>query len=350
MIEFQQAPDSICIFRLSAIGDVSHILPVIHRLKKYWPNTKLTWIIGKLEYQLVKSLSDVEFIIFDKSLGWKSYPDLSKKLRGRKFDILFMMQAAMRASIASLFVKAPIRIGFDRARAVDAQWLFSNHQIEGQSQCHVLDVFGQFLDLVQVPRSEHCWEIPIATKDMGFADLLIENKPTIIINPCSSTRRNNWRNWNIKDYAAVGDHLNKHGFSIILSGGPSTSEMNFCSEIQQVAQTSFINLSGKTTLGQLLALIKQSKLLIAPDTGPAHMATMVDTPVIGLFASSNPFRTGPYRSLGIVINRYPEALLQYNQKNLEDAAWGERIRHPDVMNLIELDEVIRKIDKVLKLD
>ncbi|MFT5504487.1 MAG: heptosyltransferase I [Gammaproteobacteria bacterium] len=349
MIEFQQTPDSVCLFRLSAIGDVSHILPLIHRLKKYWPNTKITWIIGKLEYHLVKSLTGVEFIVFDKSLGWKSYPDLLKKLRGRKFDVLLMMQAALRASIASLLIKAPIRVGFDRSRAIDAQWLFSNRKIEGQSQCHVLEGFSQFLDLINVPRTEHCWDIPIAVENIRYADALIEKKPAIIINPCSSARQNNWRNWNIKDYAAIGDHLVKHGYLVFLTGGPSASELEFCSGIQQAAQSSFTNLSGKTTLGQLLALIKKSRLLIAPDTGPAHMATMVDTPVIGLYASSNPLRTGPYRSLEIAINRYPEALLQYSQKTTEDAAWGERVRHPDVMNLIRLDEVINKIDQVLKL-
>jgi heptosyltransferase I len=349
MIEFQQAPDSVCLFRLSAIGDVSHILPVIHRLKKSWPETKLTWIIGKLEYQLVKSLTGVEFIVFDKSLGWKSYPDLLYKLRGRKFDVLLMMQAALRASIASLFIKAPIKIGFDRSRAIDGQWFFSNRQIKGHSQGHVLDGFSQFLDLIKVPAAELCWDMPIASEHMNFADTLIDCKPAIIINPCSSARRNNWRNWNIKDYAAVGDHLTKHGYLVILTGGPSASEKEFCSEIQKAAVSSFNNLSGKTTLGQLLALIKKSDLLIAPDTGPAHMATMVDTPVIGLYASSNPLRTGPYRSLDITVNRYPDALLQYSQKNLVDAAWGERVRHPEVMSLITLDEVIKRIDQVLEL-
>ena len=106
MIDFPQAPKTLCIFRLSAIGDVTHILPIIHTLQKVWPETRISWIIGKLEYELVKSLADVEFIIFDKSNGWKSYLDLRHQLKGRRFDVLLMMQAALRASLASLFIQS----------------------------------------------------------------------------------------------------------------------------------------------------------------------------------------------------------------------------------------------------
>jgi len=80
MIDLPQEPDSLCIFRLSAIGDVTHILPIIDTLKKAWPKTRITWIIGKLEYQLVKTLPGVEFIVFDKSKGWRAFLDLSQAL------------------------------------------------------------------------------------------------------------------------------------------------------------------------------------------------------------------------------------------------------------------------------
>ena len=141
MIKFSQAPKSLCLFRLSAIGDVTHILPIIHTLHKVWPETQITWVIGKLEYQLVKSLPHVEFIEFNKTDGWKAYFKLRRDLKGRKFDVLLMMQAALRASIASLFISAQHKLGFDHKRAVDFQWLFSNHKIEGAQRVHVLDAF-----------------------------------------------------------------------------------------------------------------------------------------------------------------------------------------------------------------
>ncbi|THB78260.1 MAG: glycosyl transferase, partial [Desulfobacteraceae bacterium] len=67
---------SICIVRLSALGDVTHMLPVIHTLKAEAPGIQITWVIGKMEYKLLGHLPDVEFIIFDKTKGLKAYLDI----------------------------------------------------------------------------------------------------------------------------------------------------------------------------------------------------------------------------------------------------------------------------------
>ena len=346
MIDFPNEPKSLCIFRLSAIGDVTHILPIIHTLKKVWPNTRITWVIGKLEYQLVKSLPDVEFILFDKTKGWGAFADLRQQLKGRRFDLLLMMQSALRASLASLLISATYKLGFDRQRAIDYQWLFSNQKINGNNRVHVLDSFFQFLEAIGIDEKKYIWNLPIEADDQYYADEMIANAPSVIINPCSSARKNNWRNWSLERYAEISDYLHDRGLRVLITGGPSKAEIEFCQSIVDQCHSSPQNLAGKTTLGQLLALIKRAKFIIAPDTGPAHMATIVDTPVIGLYASSNPARSGPYKSRQISINKYAEALHQYNHKTIAQARWGERIRDPKVMNLISVDEVKRRIDEL----
>ena len=343
MIDFSQAPKSLCIFRLSAIGDVTHILPVIHTLKKVWPETRLTWIIGSLEYSLVKSLTDVEFIQFDKSRGWKSYRDLRQQLKGRHFEVLLMMQAAMRASLASLVIPARYKLGFDRKRAVDFQWLFSNQSIQGDVRVHVLDGFFQFLEALGINQKVLSWDLPIDSVDQHYAELFRGERPYVVINPCSSQRRNNWRNWSRESYARIVDYLHGKGFRVLLTGSPDLTEVKFCESILELCESTPENLAGETTLGRLLALIKGAEFMIAPDTGPAHIATIVDTPVIGLFASSNPRRTGPYKSQQVLIDKYPEALQRFNNKTLEHANWGERVRDPEVMNLIEVELVTQRI-------
>jgi len=347
MINFSQDPKSLCILRLSAIGDVSHILPIIHTLKKVWPKTRITWIIGKLEYQLVKSLPDVEFIIFDKSKGWRAFYDLRNQLKDRRFDLLLMMQAALRASLASLLISARHRLGFDRQRAIDYQWLFSNQKISGDKRAHVLDSFFQFLEALGIEEKHYIWDLPLEVADQQFADKIIGSTPCAIINPCSSARKNNWRNWSIERYASIADYLHSLGMQVLITGGPSLTESEFCRSVADKCQSTPQNLAGKTTLGQLLALIKCSKFIIAPDTGPAHMATIVDTPAIALFASSNPERSGPYKSRDILVNNYPEALTQYNHKSVAQARWGERVRVPEVMELISVAVVKQKIDSLI---
>ena len=350
MIDFTQAPNSLCIFRLSAIGDVTHILPVIHTLQKVWPETRITWIIGRLEYDLVKSLAGVEFIIFDKSRGWKSYLDLRRQLKGRRFDILLMMQAALRASLTRFLISAPVKLGFDRQRAVDYQWLFSKQTIQGDNRVHVLDGLFQFLEAIGIDEKVYSWELGIDEADQHYADQAGHytderggHRPYVVINPCSSQRNNNWRNWSIENYARVADYLHSKGFQVYLTGSPALTEIRFCESIANRCESDPYNCAGETTLGRLLALIKDAEFLIAPDTGPAHMATIVDTPVIGLFASSNPRRTGPYKSLDILIDKYPEALQRFNHKSVAEADWGERVRDPEVMDLIKVEQVTQRI-------
>ncbi|MGB7397074.1 MAG: glycosyltransferase family 9 protein, partial [Candidatus Macondimonas sp.] len=119
-------PENLCLLRLSALGDVTHLLPIIHTLRRHWPQTRLTWVIGKLEARLVGDLPGVEFIVFDKGAGWRGYRDLHRQLTGRRFDQALIMQVALRANLASLAIRAPLRIGFDRARAKDGHRLFIN--------------------------------------------------------------------------------------------------------------------------------------------------------------------------------------------------------------------------------
>ena len=113
----QTKPETICIFRLSAIGDVTHVVPVVKTLQSNFPEVKLTWIIGKLEHRLLKGLPGVEFIVFDKSLGWAGVKDLKRQLKNRKFDVLLQMQLSLRANLISLMIKAQRRIGFDKKRS-----------------------------------------------------------------------------------------------------------------------------------------------------------------------------------------------------------------------------------------
>jgi len=103
------ATQSICILRLSAIGDVTHVLPVINAIRKHQPQAKITWIIGKLEARLLKDFEGVEFIVFDKKGGFDAVRQLRKTLKGRRFDVLLHMQVAARANLLSKLIKAPIR-------------------------------------------------------------------------------------------------------------------------------------------------------------------------------------------------------------------------------------------------
>ena len=370
-LPLSSAPKTLCLLRLSAIGDITHMLPIVRTLQQYWPSTKITWVIGRVEHQLVGDIEGIEFITFDKAKGWRAYQHLYTQLKRRSFDVLLHMQVSMRASIASLLIKSPIKLGFDKKRAKDYQWLFTNARIPAVERQHVVDGLFQFLSTLGLSEQVLRWDIPLSASDRQWATEKVEEKaggrieriegrgdrqPLIIINPSSSQRLNNWRNWSADNYAEVIQYAAvRYGAQVMLTGGPADNEKQLARAIlDKVANdrpdllSSISNWVGKTSLKQLAALMTQATAVIAPDTGPAHIANAVRTPVIGLYVTSNPQRTGPYQSQEFVVNAYPDALLTYEGIGESTAPWGKRVRHPEALALITAEDVKEKIDLVME--
>ena len=161
-LPFGQPPASLCILRLSAIGDTCHTVPVVRAIQDAWPATRLTWIIGKTEHSLLKGLEGVEFVVLDKALGWSGYGGVRRALGGKRFDALLHMHASGRANLASLAVRTKVRIGFDKARARDHQWLFTNTRLPPRRERHVMDGLFEFAELIGVRPGKPRWDIPVS--------------------------------------------------------------------------------------------------------------------------------------------------------------------------------------------
>ena len=341
-------PEDICVVRLSAIGDTCHALAVVRNLQDNWPDTRITWIIGKTESLLMADVTGVEFIIFDKSKGRAAYNDIKAALAGKRFDVALCMHASMRANRLCRLIPAPLRIGFDWQRARDFQWLFTNRRITHNSNEHALDAMMGFARCIGAEATPMRWDIPVSDADRDFAAQHCKY-PTLIISPCSSQRGRNFRNWPANNYAAVAAYAQaRYGCRIILSGGDSKLERDYGEAIVREGGPSIMNLIGKTTLKQLMALIGAADIVICPDSGPAHMATATGTPVIGLYSTSNPGRTGPYISRRLTVNRYPAALKKYMGKTEQQVRWGQRVRNENAMELIRVKDVVEKIDACFK--
>ena len=346
---FEEPPESLCIIRLSAIGDCVHTLSVVRSIQAAWPRTRITWIIGKTEYGLLAGTNGIEFIIFDKSHGWRALMDVRRQLRGRCFPLLLHMHASMRANLVSLVVHAKRRIGFDRQRARDRQWLFTNHKIPALPQQHVMDGMLGFASELGIRRDEVAWDLPLSDEDRDYARSVASvDQPVCVISPCSSDRFRNFRNWSRENYILAIRYLqSSHNAQVVLTGGPSDIELEYGRAITAGTEVPVLNLIGQTSLKQLAALLERADLLICPDSGPAHIATAVGTPVIGLYATSNRHRTGPYGSQHLVVDAYPEAVKREFGKAVDALRWGQRVRSPDAMNIIRVEAVCAKVDEVL---
>jgi heptosyltransferase I len=333
--------------RLSAIGDVTHVVPVVRAIREHIPQAEITWIIGKLEARLLEGLPGVEFIVFDKKGGFKAVRQLRRTLKGRKFDALLHMQVAARANLLSKLVKAPLRIGWDKPRWRDRHQWFVNRSVASVTQQHQVDAFLEFARALDVPTDLPVWDLSVAPQDSDWAKQVLgeDPSPILMISPCSS---HPLRNWQATRYAEVADYaISKLDMRVVLTGGPSELEVTTGQEIESAMQHQAQNLIGKDTIRQSVALLKRAAVVISPDSGPAHLASAVGTPVIGLYAATPSRRSGPYNSLELCVDKYTEAAQIFRHKEPQELRWGQRIEFPGVMDLIETGDVLEKLEEFM---
>lgn len=341
------AIDSICVLRLSAIGDVCNAVSAVQAIQAQHPAAKITWVIGAIEHTLLADLPGIEFIVFDKKRGKQAEKEFKAIMKTRRFDVLLLMQVALRANLLSRHIKARRRIGFDHARSKELHSLFINERIAPRRHAHVLEGFYDFalnLGVHKEVMRKPCWNIPLSESDTQFAtQALTGGQSHLVIVPAAS---NPERNWLAERYALVADHANRLGFHVTLCGGPGQNELDLAQSIEAECAFPTTNLVGKTTLKQMLALLRRASVVIAPDTGPAHMAVSQHTPVIGLYGHSNPERTGPYLYQHYVVDVYHQFLKQQTGKHVDALPWGKRVKGQHVMAAITTDAVIRMLERV----
>ena len=322
-------------------------MAAVQEIQRKHPQASITWVIGKIEFQLLEGLPGIEFVVYDKRGGKAALKAFKKRMRSRQFDALLIMQVALRANLLSRHIKATRRIGFDKTRSKELHSLFINERIPPQAEAHVLDGFMGFASALGVNVTEDwqpSWNIPITDNDQRYAcDKIDDHSATLIIVPCASKAE---RNWLPDRYAMVADTAHQLGYQVMLCGGPSAMETDMAEQILQHSNTPITNLSGQTSLKQLYALIKRARMLIAPDTGPVHMAVSAHTQVIGLYGHSNPQRTGPYLYQEDVVEVYHSHLKLQTGKTAEQLTWGKRVKGEHVMKDISVERVTEKLKQL----
>ncbi len=342
-------PRHICLLRLSALGDVTHVVPLVRSLRKAWPEVALTWIIGKGEHRLLAGLEGVDFVEYDKSSGFKGMRTLGRSLRAahpQRFDALLQMQVAARANLLSAFVPARLRVGYDRSRSKDLHGLFINARIEDRPGIHVLDAIGSFCEPLGLEQTEVVWDLPVPQDAHAWARAQwdADGRRTLMISPCTSPQHS-LRTWRADRYAAVADHAIERGWKVVLCGGRSDFERSTGDAVLAAMKHPALDLIGKDTLKQLPALLARADLLVTPDSGPMHIGNAMGTKVLGLHAASNPARSGPYSDRRYCVDRYDDAARKYLGKPASELKWGTKIEHEGVMDLVTVDDAIAAFER-----
>jgi heptosyltransferase I len=320
---------------MSAVGDAVHVLPVINALKRANPRTRITWVLQPGPATLVRGHRSVdEIIIFDRARGWRAFAGVRSELAKRRFDLVINLQVYFKAGIVTAFTRAPIKLGFDRSRARDFNWLFTSTKIPAHALQHVQDQYFEFLGALGVSPGPVKWDLgPWPDERAWQAQFLTSvDRPVASIVVATSKPE---KDWIPERWAEVADALYlRYGMQVVLVGGTSDRERAAERIVMERASHKPRSELG-SGLRKLVSILDASSLVLSPDTGPLHMSVALDRPVISLMGYTNPKRTGPYRKFhDLMIDVYGEPDENY-PISMEN--------HPGRMKRIETQDVLEKI-------
>lgn len=330
----------VAIVMLSAIGDAVHVLPVANALKRAVPSMRLVWVIQPVPHKLVHNHPAIdEFIIFDRRRGpraAKEFLQARRELRRRAFDLVIDLQVYFKAGLLTSFTRSPVKLGFDRARARDLNWLFTTHRIPPHANQHVQDQYFEFLTFLGVDPEPVEWGIVITEEERDRQRRFFERfeRPVCAVVVGSSKPNKDWPR---ERYGRLLEIIESdYGFQTVLIGGPALRERAAAAEVMRRTRARPLNELGDD-LRRLIYLVDGADLLVSPDTGPLHIARALETPVVGLYGYTNPKRSGPYR-------KYRDLVVDgYARRPDEDYPVSMEYR-PEGMRRITVDRVREKIE------
>ena len=329
------AAPRILVVMMSALGDAVHVLPVITALKRHDRGSRISWILQPGPASLMRGHPQVdEILVFDRSKGWRAFADVRKHLAGRSFDLVLDLQVYFKASVVTALASAPLKLGFDRARARDLNWLVTNRKIPPHEPQHVQEQYFEFLDALGVPAEPVEWGLGPWPEERArqrefFGGL---DRPAVAL-VIGSSRPD--KEWLPERWAEVADALyGDFELQPILVGGRSARELETEREIRRRAKHPIVSTLG-IPLRDLVGVLDGCALVVSLDTGPLHLAVALDRPVVSLMSTLDPLRVGPFRRFhDLVVDAYHDP---------GEVASPSAARRPGRMSRITVDLVLDRV-------
>jgi heptosyltransferase I len=293
---------------LTGLGDVVHGLPIACALRRARPDLRVTWVVEPMPAGILSPHPAIDrVIVFRKKDGWRGVRQLARDLAIARADLTLNFNIYFKSVFPTVLTPSPVRLGFDRGRARDGVWLFANAHLAPGPRRHTQDLFLEFADMLGLAAEPLEWRLEPTAEEMDeqarFFDAL-GGEPAVGIVPASANAK---KDWPAERYPALVDALHAElGLRTVLIGGPGARETEVARFIMDHAHAKPIDGMGDG-VRRLIWLTGGCRLLIAPDTGPVHIARALGVPVVGLYGHTNPWRVGPYRAYeDLWVDRYNE--------------------------------------------
>ncbi|MCP4119805.1 MAG: glycosyltransferase family 9 protein [Desulfobacteraceae bacterium] len=320
----------ILIIKLGALGDVINTFPVAVALKQHL-NAEIHWLVAPLSHPLVHGHACVDkTILFDKSKGKKGVAEVIRELRTTRYDITLDLQRILKSGLFCMAARSKRKIGFNRERCKELSWLFPFERIApSDPHAHMLNQYLEFGKHLNLPSGKVAWNIPRSSQP----GLKLPGN-YLVLNIGATKPANRWDN---ACFARLAEMVNRDlRLTPVLTGGPEDKDNAVA--IKELTRTPIIDMTGRTTVPELVEVLAHAACVVSCDTGPMHLSCALGTRLVALFGPSNPDRTGPFN--GIVIQK-PQACTPCNKRSCSD---------PVCMTAITPRDVMEKISALLKGD
>ena len=330
-------PRRILLIKPSALGDVVHALPVLSLMRRRWPEAHIAWLITPNCAGIVEGHPQLDEILLFRRGQFglrkpRSLLNLLKfagRLEEKHFDLAVDLQGLLRSGWMTWCSRAPVRVGFAESREL-AWWFYTHrvadplgqHNTSRSGQRHAVERYLDVAEALGCGRSPVQFILPSNEPDRAWLKRTVSALgPYAVLIPGT-----NWRTkrWPAERFAELAGRLRQQfQFKIIAAGAPNEFQLGRLTKPD-------LNLAGKTTIGQLIALLRNASLVIANDSGPMHIAAALGRPLVTLFGPTEPGLTGPYRRDDCVVRRQIGC----------SPCFSRRCSHQDCLRLLEIDPVI----------
>ena len=294
-------PQRILIVLLGAIGDVTRALPLLTGLRRAYPHASITWAIEPVAAPLLDYHPALnEILLYPRTQGPRAFLPFLHEIRRRHFDLVLDLQRHFKSGLISFWSGAAVRLGFHRSNTKEGNWLFNSHTIEAVPDFSLkLNQYLKFAEALGLPDDGVSFDLRLRAEEEQRVEILLSGTPRPFAVFFLGSR---WpsRFWFPEATAEVARTLHQeYGMGIVLVGGPS--ETIFAQQVSKATAGVVTNLSGQTTLRDLIGIFSRARLAMGPDSGPMHIAAATGVPVISLWGATSPVRSAPWGSEAFVL-------------------------------------------------
>lgn len=340
-LELQTDRPRIALVRLSSLGDVVRVLPVVASLRSRWPECELTWVVEPGPHGLLAGHPEVDrFLLFRRGLGPAAHAELWWKGRGLEFDLVLDLHRYFKAGLVTGLLDAPVKLGFDRDRSADLNWWFTTHRIPPNPRRHVQEEYFEFLDHLGVPVVRE-WPLPVTPGERRRQRAEMEGLGEVLgVQLGSSTEA---KDWPVERWARALEAVRRDlGLRPVLIGGRSGREDRAARRLKELTGVRVRDVR-EQDLRRLLWTAAGCTVVAGPDSGPVHVAAAAGVPVVGLYGYTDPARHGPRGPVEgldeLVVDRFGP---RPGGRPTDET-------RPGRMELVTVEEVVGKIERARDL-